>query len=277
VYVAHRNTAPLIALMISAHGPLRGMCAGGQTMSIAFYPKLGMLVFGSEAAACKAGLGVEPPPPPADGPRTSTPKGAARRKVAPSLATKWDSVRSIFTESAALDEGFRLDLDDVNGEVVLLRWGEHAAGAPTSVASRPERGGLRGLKRPMDKVMRFGAEGEGCVWAANYLEGRFGSTKPLMRRVLRLAGNPLVLPIPPMGLSDPVGRDLADIPSVLQRIRDDWNDPGSSMNRLSAFTLQSRLRKRMNAYETGTHDGSVDLLISGCEASLWVGEQVRVR
>ena len=30
-------------------------------MSIAFYPKLGAFLFGSESAATKAGLGVEPP------------------------------------------------------------------------------------------------------------------------------------------------------------------------------------------------------------------------
>ena len=26
-------------------------------------------------------------------------------------------------------------------------------------------------------------------------------------------------------------------------------------------------------YEAGTHDGSVDLLVTGCEVSLWMGEQ----
>ena len=45
------------------------------------------------------------------------------------------------------------------------------------------------------------------------------------------------------------------------------------MNRMTAFTLQTCLRKRMVQYEKGTHDGSVDLLISGCEVSLWLGEQ----
>ena len=59
---------------------------------------------------------------------------------------------------------------------------------------------------------------------------------------------PLVEPIPAMGGRDPVGRDIADIPSVLQRIHDDWDEPSSSLNRLTAFTLQARLRKRLQAH-----------------------------
>ena len=42
---------------------------------------------------------------------------------------------------------------------------------------------------------------------------------------------------------------------------------------MSAYTLQRQLRKRMLAREEGTHDGSLDLLITGCEVSLWLGEQ----
>ena len=60
---------------------------------------------------------------------------------------------------------------------------------------------------------------------------------------------------------------------MLRRIKDDWADVSQSNNRMSAYTLQRQLRKRMLAREAGTHDGSVDLLISGCEVSLWLGEQ----
>ena len=57
---------------------------------------------------------------------------------------------------------------------------------------------------------------------------------------------------------------------MLRRIKEDWADVSQSNNRMSAYTLQRQLRKRMLAREAGTHDGSVDLLITGCEVSLWL-------
>ena len=41
----------------------------------------------------------------------------------------------------------------------------------------------------------------------------------------------------------------------------------------TAWTLTNALKRRMAAHDSGTHDGSVDLLITGCEVSLWAGEQ----
>ena len=193
---------------------------------------------------------------------------------------KWGTVRQSFKTADSLADGFRFDLDDVNGEVVLLKWGA----APRTVGraplvpddKHPHRAGGLPPTKPMKEMMRYDGgpqHGECCLWAANYQEQRFGSHRPILKRVLRLGGNPLVEPIPAMGGRDPVGRDIADIPSVLQRIHDDWDEPSSSLNRLTAFTLQARLRKRLQAHAAGTHDGSVDLLISGCEVSLWLGEQ----
>ena len=60
---------------------------------------------------------------------------------------------------------------------------------------------------------------------------------------------------------------------MLRRIKEDWADVSQSNNRMSAYTLQRQLRKRMLAREAGTHDGSVDLLVTGFEVSLWIGEQ----
>merc|ERR1719473_1730163 len=42
---------------------------------------------------------------------------------------------------------------------------------------------------------------------------------------------------------------------------------------MTAWTLTNALKRRMAAHDSGTHDGSVDLLITGCEVSLWAGEQ----
>ena len=243
----------------------------GQTMSIAFYPKLGAFLFASESAATKAGLGAT------DNPATDGKRSPGKRspKIAPAEGTsekkRWSLARKALLTHDGLDDGFRLDLDDVNGEVVLLRWAATEHGAPQVANARPKK--TNHISRvPMTSLMTF-ANGSQTLWGATYCESNFGSMKPLMRRMLRLGGNPLVLPIPKLGGADPVGKELADLPSIMRRIHDDWNNPSDSLNRLSALTLQQRLRKRMVAHENGTHDGSIDLLIAGCEVSLWLGEQ----
>ena len=71
-------------------------------MSVAFYPRLGLFTFGSESSATKAGLGKSVP-------------GSA------------DAANEALFGAEFLD-GFRFDLDDVNGEVMLLRWGKDSTG-----------------------------------------------------------------------------------------------------------------------------------------------------
>ena len=53
----------------------------------------------------------------------------------------------------------------------------------------------------------------------------------------------------------------------------DWYNPGESLNRLSAYTLLKRLRQKMVERDEGCSSSTVDLLVVGCEVSLWVGEQ----
>ena len=74
-------------------------------------------------------------------------------------------------------------------------------------------------------------------------------------------------------VADPVGKDIADIPEILRKIKEDWADSSKTQNRMSAYTLCRQLRTRMMTHEKETHDGSIDLLITGCEVSLWLGEQ----
>lgn len=69
--------------------------AKGQTLSVAFYPRKGVICYGSEQAAVKAGLNYE------------TPQGKSM------FGTDY----TIVDENAA-----RLDLDDLGGEIVLLDW-----------------------------------------------------------------------------------------------------------------------------------------------------------
>lgn len=128
-------------------------------------------------------------------------------------------------------------------------------------------------KAYMAQVMRFGPDGVGSVRAYTFISGRNGSKLGFFKRVLRLGGNPFVEALPKLGLKDPVGSDIADIPRIIKKIQDDWNEPSSSLNRLTVFTLFSKIKKRLLQHEDGTHDGSVDLLITGCEVSLWIGEQ----
>ncbi len=82
-----------IASSLDAH---RQTCfaARGQTMSIAFYPRKGLICYGSEQAAVKAGLNYENP----------------RGNIA-------------LGDSMEADNAVRLDLDDLGGEICLLDWG----------------------------------------------------------------------------------------------------------------------------------------------------------
>lgn len=84
---------------------------------------------------------------------------------------------------------------------------------------------------------------------------------------------------------DPVGADIASIPSLLARIHDDWSNPGSA-NRQSADVLaqlliakaanlaaKEQLLRAAGLDESLSRSSQVDLLITGVENSLWLGEQ----
>ena len=214
--------------------------ARGQTMSIAFWPKLGVLTWGSEAAATKTGLGQE--------------TGANRTGAA----------------ETDLMDGFRFDLDEVNGEIVRLCWDAEAS-APTKYPAIEAESD--DPTPPNTSVMKYGEGVTGAVRITHCIEGHHGSTQPFMKRVLRMGGNPYVDPLPDLSIKDKVGADIADIPKICKKIIDDWDEPSESLNRFSAFTLLTKLRKRLVMHQTGTHDGAVDLLITGMEVSLWCGEQ----
>ena len=157
----------------------------------------------------------------------------------------------------------RLDMDDVNGECLQLRWG--AANAMQPLLR------IDGTTKMMDYRDRNGMPSSLLAWS--HIDGKHVIRKPLLDRMLQLDGNPLVEKLPPMRVNDPVGKDILDIPAVLRKIKDDWNEPENSLNRMSAFTLSTLLRRRMKSHDDKTHDGSLDVLITGCEVSLWLGEQ----
>ena len=169
-------------------------------MSVAFYPRLGLFTFGSESSATKAGLGKSVP-------------GSA------------DAANEALFGAEFLD-GFRFDLDDVNGEVMLLRWGMDSTGQELDVSKhklKEEHAGGK-TEKPVDivpaldlsphalkmraymaQVMRFGPDGVGAVRAYTFITGRNGSKLPLFKRVLRLGGNPFVEPLPKLGIKVGLG------------------------------------------------------------------------
>ncbi|MFM7266101.1 MAG: hypothetical protein ACKOZW_11045 [Cyanobium sp.] len=84
---------------------------------------------------------------------------------------------------------------------------------------------------------------------------------------------------------DPVEADIASIPSLLAAIHDDWSNPGSA-NRQSAEVLaqlfiakaanlaaKEKLLRSTGLDESLSRSSHVDLLITGVENSLWLGEQ----
>lgn len=83
-----------------------------------------------------------------------------------------------------------------------------------------------------------------------------------------MTGNELVLPLPP-AVKDAVGADIDDIPRALKAIKDSMDGE----NAMPMYCLGKELMKRVRNYEKGTHNGTVDLLLTGCEVSLWSAEQ----
>ena len=93
----------------------------------------------------------------------------------------------------------------------------------------------------------------------------------------RLEGNEFIKPLAP-DLPDLVGADVRDVPRVLRDIQEDWrNKPKGtiSLNRLTAWNLSRCLRRRLDRRVSGTTKShrSVDVVVTGCEVSLWLAEQ----
>lgn len=104
----------------------------------------------------------------------------------------------------------------------------------------------------------------------------------LKQRWIPLQGNPYILP-PTASAADPVERDIHDIPKVLKSIAIAWSIP-TSFNRQSAdyfanlLIEKARYREQIRCNPIDAAAGqmpeqSLDLLITGVESSLWLGEQ----
>ena len=224
----------MVASSLDAH---RQIClaARGQTMSVAFYPRKGLICYGSEQAAVKAGLNYEIP----------GEDGSAMLRL---------SATVIKAKNNEADNAVRLDMDDLGGEICLLDWG---FGGPA--ISPPSRHVV--VEKMMNDRVNVVLMQESHMW------------KPLSKRLTLLEGNEFIKPL--LGdCLDPVLKDIQDIPRICKQIQDDWREVG--LNRMTAWNLASCIRARMKAYVNGEierHGATVDILVTGCEVSLWVAEQ----
>ena len=211
-------------------------------MSVAFYPDKGLICYGSEQAAVKAGLNATPP------------------------NAKDQSTLGNQHEGSDVDrDATRLDLDDLGGEIVLLDWNQGSgAQSQDRVVSKPSR------HLNTHIVMK------GAVTLVIYQESKSSTLdRELYHRLTRLSRNDLIKPLPKFS-DDPIKTDIDDIPKICREIQDDFHSSKacSGMNRLTAFHLSNCLKARLEDRIKGRYSAnSVDILLTGCEVSLWLAEQ----
>jgi hypothetical protein len=244
------------------------IAAQGQQMSLALHHRASIALYGSEAAAMKvpvSGAGDDP-------------------KAGAGFMTH------------------RLDLDETHGEVIRLSLRPRPAiknsadadalldvdageDLDASFHGADEHSRRPTAPAPAEAPAAVRTAWGGFMWAGFFLNSyrvklRRENTGPELRsRLVPLRNNPLVQPLPLLSgaaQNDPVGADIEAIPAVLFRVRDAWRDP-DSLNRLTATAFARMLLEKMAVNREGAanvHEArDVDLLIVGCETSLWMGEQ----
>ncbi|KAL3915701.1 MAG: hypothetical protein SGILL_005522, partial [Bacillariaceae sp.] len=191
------------------------IAARGQPMSVAFYPKQGIVCYGSELAAVKAGLLFENP-------------GGNRSLDASSTAS------FLLSDDDMTKQCCRFDLDDLGGEVVLLDF-----------------------------------SGTGNQPTVTTYQESFTSDN-LRARITPLHKNEFLIPLTP-DADDQILDDINTIPKALDLIQSQWKEGG--LNRMAAWNLSRQLKKRLQAKVDGKDDGTTDVLVTGCEVSLFLSEQ----
>lgn len=154
----------------------------------------------------------------------------------------------------------RLDLDDVFGEICLLDWG-YAGDSEPSIS--PPNRSLR-----VDKLMG------GAVNVILHHQIELDVSCILRKRLVVLENNEFVKPLLDDS-DDPVLADIQDIPRICASIQDNWRG-GVGLNRLTAWNLAHCLRERLKGHIDGSIQNDisqVDIIVTGCEVSLWVAEQ----
>jgi hypothetical protein len=179
----------------------------------------------------------------------------------------------------------RHDLDESGGEIIeiaifpdmAVRTNAEVAALASAQLSPGELGGLDRVTSRFQpfvdsspslclRVYRHGEEaGPGMVPQPTFMHSE---------SLISLDSDTIDAPPPRPGPgSDLVAADLQDIPRVLGLIRADWKDENGRNRRTAAEFL----RLLQDQQRTRAHDSSgrleVDVLVTGVEASLWIGEQ----
>ena len=230
----------VVTSSLDAH---RQICfaARGQSLSIAFYPQQRIVLFGSEQAAVKAGM---------DTPFPS------------------DSYSNDVLYKSYLDvdnDVLRLDLKDLDGEICLLDWGRTQYKTPA--VSSPNRS------------IHPHVFMNGKVYLYLSQEGQKGKSRPelLYHRMTKISRNPLISELKGK-VEDPILRDIQNIPIICQEIQDNWQNSKRtshfSLNRLTAWNLGRCLKKKLDERASSPENcNKVDIILTGCEVSLWIAEQ----
>ena len=209
------------------------LAARGQPMSVAFYPDSGLICYGSELMAVKAGVRFE--------------SLNARLKMTKKLGDLTNTTSQFFVTSRRgsvpkTSKSYRLDLDDLGGEVALIDWTtfDLVSKEPVVKVSTHQESNIS--PRFEDRIMPVHVQG-----AADKMQEMS---------------------------SDPIVDDLHDIPTALQQLQTEWKSGGP--NRMAAWNLGRQLTRRLKSRaenKSYVHMGCVDILVTGCEVSLWLGEQ----
>ena len=158
------------------------------------------------------------------------------------------------------EDAVRFDLDDLGGEIALLDWGY--AGDNEPAVSPPNRA------LPVYKLM-----GGAVNVITLHQENAMSKSSYLHKRLVALENNEFIKPLLD-DCDDPVLGDIQDIPKICHNIQEDWKDVG--LNRMSSWHLMQCIKKRLKGKVDGSiedHAGQIDILVTGCEVSLWLAEQ----
>ncbi len=158
------------------------------------------------------------------------------------------------------EDAVRFDLDDLGGEIALLDWGY--AGDNEPAVSPPNRA------LPVCKLM-----GGAVNFITLHQENTMSKSSSVTKRLVALENNEFIKPLLD-DCDDPVLGDIQDIPKICHNIQEDWKDVG--LNRMTSWHLMQCIKKRLNGKVDGSienHAGQIDILVTGCEVSLWIAEQ----
>ena len=162
---------------------------------------------------------------------------------------------------------YRYPVNDAEGEAVRIGWpnGNDVMRDAMKEAGKDVGGSSPGTGFPNPIYTSFK---QGISLAFDCL----GRQRELAEIVDHFRLQPVAATIPKAG-TDPVAEDLNDIPTAMKDITVDWGNMNSA-NRITALDFVHLLSDVMFRHETSGGKRGIDLLITGIESSLWLGQQL---